>query len=472
MNTTIGAPTGQARTHEFVFPYATAATCITLCALYAVQVRASVAGGILDIAPNDLVTMGGTIPRNIMRGEYYRLFVGMFLHTGLEHLICNLIALAFVGALIEGWIGAAGFIGLYVVGGVAGAVASTFLNNVNLVSVGASGAIMALLGAALVLSGTFAEERRRSRTMSRLIAWIMPSLIPLASGASGGKVDYAAHMGGVAAGLFIGASIVMLPQTRRVAALAGVRVIALLSVILVGSSAVQAYAVFVPTRAAHLLHQRAQLLRDKGNLIAATEKYDEAVLIDPRDPTLQFERALVYFRLNNYEAAEKGFAAVLRILPTEKPALFNRGLALLNMGRNGDAEAVFRDVLLIDKDDPDLYLNLSAALSRQEKREEAISILRDGAQKIPGNVKIQARLGAGLVAAKSFKEAIDPLINARSLGCKDPLNSFLLGFSMFVTGRKGEANKYLDEFLSMAGSQKQYEKQVAAAREVLAHVKD
>ena len=83
-------------------------------------------------------------------GECWRLLTAAFLHGSIIHLGMNMFVLWFVGAPVEQAIGRGRFIALYIVSGLAGS-AGALLFSPHAVTVGASGAIFGILGAALVL---------------------------------------------------------------------------------------------------------------------------------------------------------------------------------------------------------------------------------------------------------------------------------------------------------------------------------
>jgi membrane associated rhomboid family serine protease len=84
------------------------------------------------------------------QGEWYRLITAAFLHGNLIHIAFNMIVLWFVGAPVEMAIGRGRFLALYLISGLAGS-AGALIFSPNAVTVGASGAIFGILGAALVL---------------------------------------------------------------------------------------------------------------------------------------------------------------------------------------------------------------------------------------------------------------------------------------------------------------------------------
>ena len=89
-------------------------------------------------------------PGGLADGEWYRLITAAFLHGNLLHLGFNMFVLWYVGAPVEQAIGRGRFLALYIVSGLAGSAGAIILDP-HAVTVGASGAIFGILGAALVL---------------------------------------------------------------------------------------------------------------------------------------------------------------------------------------------------------------------------------------------------------------------------------------------------------------------------------
>lgn len=82
--------------------------------------------------------------------EYFRFFTAMFLHSGYEHLMGNMAALAVVGYMLETRFGSVRFLTIYLLSGVLANVASLFYFHgidQEIVGLGASGAIFGIIGA-------------------------------------------------------------------------------------------------------------------------------------------------------------------------------------------------------------------------------------------------------------------------------------------------------------------------------------
>jgi len=99
------------------------------------------------------LTEFGTIPKEIVVGDdLHTLLTSMFLHGGWMHLIGNMLFLWVFGDNIEATIGSVPFVIFYLLGGLAATAAHIFFNvGSSIPSVGASGAIAAVMGAYLVM---------------------------------------------------------------------------------------------------------------------------------------------------------------------------------------------------------------------------------------------------------------------------------------------------------------------------------
>ena len=133
-------------------------------------------------------------PGGLADGEWWRLITAAFLHGSLIHVGLNMLVLWIVGAPVEEAIGRGRFLALYLVSGLAGSAGALLLSP-NAVTVGASGAIFGILGAALVL------EAQGSLVLGGqafgLIAFNLVLTFVLGSTAN---ISIGGHLGGLAGG--------------------------------------------------------------------------------------------------------------------------------------------------------------------------------------------------------------------------------------------------------------------------------
>jgi membrane associated rhomboid family serine protease len=86
----------------------------------------------------------------VSEGEWWRLITATFLHYGPLHLGLNMLVLWFIGPPLEEYFGHGRYLLVYLVSGLAGS-AGALIWSPNALTVGASGAIFGIMGAALVL---------------------------------------------------------------------------------------------------------------------------------------------------------------------------------------------------------------------------------------------------------------------------------------------------------------------------------
>lgn len=211
---------------ESPFPIVT----VTLLAANILVFIGCVLSGMDWFRPNvdTLVALGANTAPLTLTGEKYRLFSSIFLHGGLDHLVANMYMLLIIGILAERSFGRLPFALIYLASGVWGSLVSALWSNHHdiarlqtvghsilafdeglrlVVSVGASGAIMGITGACL--AARWAETTLRAPSEHRLagtgksIAQVLA--LNLVLGMVFTQIDQAAHVGGVLAGMPLGA---------------------------------------------------------------------------------------------------------------------------------------------------------------------------------------------------------------------------------------------------------------------------
>lgn len=156
-----------------------------------------------------LLKMGAQSGLAIWRGEYWRYITTIFLHVDIVHLLFNMYALLILGRFVEPLLGRSDYIALYFMSGVSGGVLSVLIHP-QYISVGASGAIFGLAGAALAARILFAqhsanapaEYRRASYRQTLFLLGIV--LYNLLIGFTMEYIDNAAHVGGLVGGFVTG----------------------------------------------------------------------------------------------------------------------------------------------------------------------------------------------------------------------------------------------------------------------------
>lgn len=156
---------------------------------------AYLSGNIVDSDTNVLVFLGAKVNELISGGEYYRLVSCMFLHGGIVHVALNMYSLYALGPFVESLYGKVRYTIIYFLAGIVSSLFSYIFSPH--ISVGASGAIFGLLGAALVFA-----VKMRDRIRKDFIINILSVIgINLVMGFSIPNVDNFGHLGGLVGGI-------------------------------------------------------------------------------------------------------------------------------------------------------------------------------------------------------------------------------------------------------------------------------
>ena len=125
-----------------------------------------------------------------LENEYYRAFTAMWLHASFTHIFFNMIALLIVGPALEVLLGKVRFLVLYLLAGLGGSVFSYILSQPNVAGIGASGAIMGVLGAYVVVG------LRRRLPVAPVVGLLVLNFVIGFTG----NIDWRAHLGGLVTG--------------------------------------------------------------------------------------------------------------------------------------------------------------------------------------------------------------------------------------------------------------------------------
>lgn len=149
--------------------------------------------------------------------EPWRLLSSAFLHYGLFHLAMNMLALLVLGADLERYLGLVRFVALYLVSALFGGAAVTLFAEPLSQTVGASGGVFGLLGAAAVVIRFNHGDLRP--LISVLVLNLVISLLP--------GISLLGHLGGLAGG-GLAATLLVLTRRNPTAQWAGIAVLLVL----------------------------------------------------------------------------------------------------------------------------------------------------------------------------------------------------------------------------------------------------
>jgi rhomboid protease GluP len=174
-------------------------------------------GGSENLATLDY--LGALIPQKVVAGQWWRLASANFLHFGWLHLATNMIALYLLGRLFELNFGLMRYLIVYFVSGIGAMLLFTIftvkIGETNVVLVGASAAIMGLIGGilAIYLQNWLRKKNKNHARRLRLvilviiIQFVFDNLVP--------QVSFSSHLFGLIIGFIVSNFLLILPGTKK-----------------------------------------------------------------------------------------------------------------------------------------------------------------------------------------------------------------------------------------------------------------
>jgi rhomboid protease GluP len=358
-------------------------------------------------AGQDLVHWGANFGPYTLSGQWWRLLTCVFVHGSLLHIAFNMWCLWDLGAIAESLYGHWTFAAVYLIAGAAASFTSLLWNQ-NVLSVGASGAIFGIAGG-LIASfylGEFSLPRAAvSGTLRSVVTFVGYNLV---FGAVASRTDNAAHVGGLVAGLILGALIARVAPDpdapmRRLAVLA-------LVLVLVGGGT------------AWWLHSRDYLRHmQRGAGFLAETKTDQAIaefqtVLRQRPNYLAAHLALAraYIAKGELAKAESELNIVIAMAPGDTRAPYVLGFLYLEQEKPPQARQVFQQMLARHPNNADAHFGLAATASAEEKYPEAAAEYKLAAQFNPdlegvysNQGRAQAKLGLYDDAIASFQKELE-----------------------------------------------------------------
>ena len=154
-----------------------------------------------------LYTLGALVADNVKQGEWWRLISANFLHFGWFHLISNMLALFFIGSIVELSIGVERYLIVYFLSGsgsmLSFALLADYTEQAQVVLMGASAAIMGTIGTMLATSledwlkykTSLSAKRLRTVILVIVLQFILDNIIP--------SVSFYSHLFGFMIGFVI-----------------------------------------------------------------------------------------------------------------------------------------------------------------------------------------------------------------------------------------------------------------------------
>ena len=195
-----------------IIPHPVVFTLISLN-LIALILEYAIFGG---TSQESLIKAGGLYAPSIQNGQIYRLLTTIFLHSGYTHFIVDAFCLFSLGGWIERGIGHKWTLFIYLFGGLFSSM-STYQTDIAwatmhapVVTVGASGAISAFLGA-LVVFKSMRPEQVSFTTPGRLLAGVFMMILPIFFA---GNISIISYISGQIGGMIAGAIVIFITKFK------------------------------------------------------------------------------------------------------------------------------------------------------------------------------------------------------------------------------------------------------------------
>ncbi len=357
-------------------------------------------GSLTNPKLDKLVAFGANYGPLTLTGQWWRMETSTFLHGGLLHLLFNMWALLNLGLLAEIIFGASSFFALYILAGLAGSVASLWWHP-TVVGVGASGAIFGLAGA--LLPALFFEKNSAFRAAMRgnLASIGLFVVYNIAYGATDRRIDNAAHLGGLVAGLALGASLPRI--THRVSSVKSRRAIAISTLTALIITAAAATAV----RSSGILsYSNARKAAAAGDVPKAIELAQRAVAQDPELTEAHELLANLYLSNKDPQRAIPEIEAVIKQAPDYPFGYAQYCVALLRAKRVDDAVSACRKAAQLDPQNADTQFNLGLAARANGDSSSALSAFAAAARLRPDSPEENYWYGIALLENGTYDKAI------------------------------------------------------------------
>ena len=152
-------------------------------------------------------TRGFQEVEGVSGGAYWQVLTSAFSHENVLHLGFNMLALYFLGPMLEQVLGRLRFLAVYFVSAFTASAAVMLLSNPNSQTLGASGSIFGLMGALVVVAFKVKADLRQ------ILFWLGLNLV--FTFYNTGSISWQGHLGGLIGGALTAAIIVYAPRKRR-----------------------------------------------------------------------------------------------------------------------------------------------------------------------------------------------------------------------------------------------------------------
>ena len=370
---------------------------------------------LLQPSSEQLLRWGANYGPLTLDGQWWRLLAAAFLHIGIVHLTLNMWCLWNLGALAEDLYGWRSFTALYLLSGIAASLASV-AGNPLVVSAGASGAIFGVAGALIATLYLGKLSAPRSALRISLVSLVVFAAYTVTYGFIKGGIDNRAHLGGLFAGLLLGAVLsrdfrgtAARRSSRRRYLFAGFALVLLVCMLLARQA-----------RRPVVWLAQAERQLNRGDAAAAVGSLKRVVQARPDYAPAWSLLGAAYLRNHQEPEAEAAWLRAAQLKPSDPAPRTQAGVLYLRTHRYEQARAMFEKAVAINPKDADAYVNLAIAHNQLGRNAEAMGDLRKAVSLKPNLPAAWFNLGLTAMNLKQYDEAAKAFAHTTRLTPADP----------------------------------------------------
>ena len=399
---------------------------------------ASEGKSIMDPPGQLLGAWGANFGPLTLSGDWWRLLTATFLHGGIIHIALNMWCLWSLGELAEPLYGHWTFAAVYILCGLAGSLVS-LAHNPFVLSVGASGAVFGVAGAliaSLKLGNFSLPQAHVKAVLSSVVSFAIYNLI---FGAVSPGIDNAAHIGGLIAGLIIGAMIA-LAASEREHVVRRITLLTLFAALLFGAGVLAQHAFGAPASA-----MRMDVLIELKKYDQALAEIQKGLARDPNSAALHLKLANVYESQGRQDEQEAELRRAISINPSSEDSQskrFKLGALLGKRQRYAESREVFSDMLKADPKSADAHLGFGLVFAAQNDHASAVKEFETAAQLGANEFILYYNMGMSYQNLGKTDQALDAYVKAAAFRPRDPDVMAALADVYDKRGMKDEAERF------------------------------
>ncbi|MEM9790284.1 MAG: tetratricopeptide repeat protein [Planctomycetota bacterium] len=167
---------------------------------------------------------------------------------------------------------------------------------------------------------------------------------------------------------------------------------------------------------------RGQLLRQRGDLTAALDAFNDALAENPDLVDAHLGVGDVYRDQADYPRAERAYQRAAALDPTNFDAHYYLGLTRQFLGRINEAIASYRRAIALRPDAPEAHRDLAAAYLQGRRPQDALAAAERAVQLAPDDQPSWFNLAAAQSLTGDYEQAVQSYRRAAELGpVPDPI---------------------------------------------------